>query len=233
MGTPEPRQSRAGIAFIDAVTGDPAAEAAIERARTKLRRFAIATEPVRACRAIIDAALASLMSELMQSDSASVAERAEAIRLMVDVVQGAFDDSDDALHARGFTPPGHSIEAWEHLARIVEREPSQMTFAEIFEWAIAWSDREKLRARISSSNDKIVKAGGPKLQKEALAVALLVQHPDWTNSKIADAVGCARTSLNRWPRFKLARAALQSGRPNLPRGQKDDETGDIEAWDDE
>jgi hypothetical protein len=39
------------------------------------------------------------------------------------------------------------------------------------------------------------------LPLEAKALALLVQHPDWTDTRIAKEVPCSRTSLYRWPRY--------------------------------
>ncbi|MFG0242999.1 MAG: hypothetical protein ACF8R9_09455 [Phycisphaerales bacterium JB054] len=227
MSTPEPSRPRAGIAFIDAVAGDPAAEAALDRAREALRRFSATAGFANYSCEVVAEVVRVLTTALGEAE----AEKAEALRLMADLIRGALDDANAQLRERGFDPPGRDLAAWERLARIVEREPSSMTLAEIFDWAIAWSDREQLRARIAASNARVVKTGGPRLQKEALAVALLVQHPEWTNSQIAEAVGCARTSLNRWPRFVLARAALRSDRAGLPRGCKDE--GDLEAWDDE
>lgn len=245
MSTPDPSRTRAGIAFIDAVTGDPAAEAALERAGDRLRLFAKATEPLRTrhaivakateplrtCHAIVAKAMEAMTAELDRLLREADAERAEALRLVEEITRGALDDANAQLSERGFEPPGLDLEKWERLARMVEREPSNMTLGEIFDWAIAWGDREKLRTRIAASNARVVKTGGPRLQKEAMAVAFLVQHPEWTNGQIAEAVGCARTSLNRWERFRVARAALRSNRAGLPRGSKKE--GDLEAWDDE
>ncbi|MGD0786128.1 MAG: hypothetical protein ABR969_09995 [Sedimentisphaerales bacterium] len=70
------------------------------------------------------------------------------------------------------------------------------------------------------------------LTGEALALAMLVQHPDWSDTKIAKAVGVSRTTLYDWPKFKKAKEALKQGKNDIPRGSKNGETGDIEAWDD-
>jgi hypothetical protein len=68
------------------------------------------------------------------------------------------------------------------------------------------------------------------LTGEALALAMLVEHPDWSDTKIAKAVGVNRTTLYDWPNFKKAKEALKQGKKELPRGSKNGETGDMEAW---
>ena len=74
----------------------------------------------------------------------------------------------------------------------------------------------------------------PRLGKEAIAVATLMEHRDWTNQEVADEVGCHVKSLSSaaWGKFRAARNALASGRANLPTGTKDKGTGDLEAWKD-
>jgi hypothetical protein len=69
------------------------------------------------------------------------------------------------------------------------------------------------------------------LTGEALALAMLVEHPDWPDTKIAKAVGVSRTTLYDWPAFKKAKEALKQGKDDLPNGSKDGETSDMEAWD--
>ena len=78
------------------------------------------------------------------------------------------------------------------------------------------------------------KAGGRKtedvLTGEAKALAILVEHPEWTDKKIAEAIGVSRTTLYDWSKFKKAKEALNQGKNRFPHGSKDGETGDIEAW---
>ena len=69
------------------------------------------------------------------------------------------------------------------------------------------------------------------LSGEALAVALLVQNPKWSNTRIAAACGCNRTTLNTWPKFMAAREMQKRNKDAIPRGRKDAKTGDLEAWD--
>jgi hypothetical protein len=52
------------------------------------------------------------------------------------------------LVAHGFDSP-EGLEDWGRLARLVEKDPRPMTLAEIYEWAIAWAQREALRYRIA------------------------------------------------------------------------------------
>jgi len=69
-----------------------------------------------------------------------------------------------------------------------------------------------------------------KLSAQAKALAILVEHPEWTDTRIAKAVPCSRTTLYRWPRFREARAAMKVGRASMSRGSK--YTGEnVESWD--
>lgn len=78
----------------------------------------------------------------------------------------------------------------------------------------------------------IKRVAKPKLSKEAIALATLVDHPEWTNQQVANAVGCHVKTLSskQWRKFKAARGTLAYGRANMPSGSKDNETGDVEAW---
>ena len=69
------------------------------------------------------------------------------------------------------------------------------------------------------------------LTGEPLALGMLLKHPDWPDTKIATAIGVSRTTLYDWPNFKKAKEALKQGKNNLPKGSKNGETGDMEAWD--
>jgi hypothetical protein len=71
---------------------------------------------------------------------------------------------------------------------------------------------------------------GVSISGEAKALALLVQHPEWTDSQIAKAVGVNRTTLYEWHKFKAAKKARKSGRQETPEGSKDGETGQVESW---
>ncbi len=70
------------------------------------------------------------------------------------------------------------------------------------------------------------------LGKEARALALLMDHPEWTDAEIARNVPCNRTSIYRFGKYMEARELLEKGRMEKPRGSKSKD-GDVEAWDDE
>ena len=64
----------------------------------------------------------------------------------------------------------------------------------------------------------------------AKALALLVQHGDWDDTKIAKHVPCARTTLYDWPQYVAAREVQKKNKKRFPQGSKDGETKNIEAW---
>jgi hypothetical protein len=66
--------------------------------------------------------------------------------------------------------------------------------------------------------------------KKARAIALLSEHPDWSNKKIAAQVPCNAKVLSQDPKFRAARRAVKKlGKAELPRGSKGDE-GTMEAY---
>jgi hypothetical protein len=68
--------------------------------------------------------------------------------------------------------------------------------------------------------------------KEALALAVLADHPDWPDTEIAKKAGCNRTTLYTFKKFMAAKKILRAGRSNLPQGSKFPNEG-MEAWDNE
>jgi len=71
------------------------------------------------------------------------------------------------------------------------------------------------------------------MSNKAKALAALIDHPDWTDEQIAQAVGCHVKSLYRWEDYVSARKLMRRGRGNMPRGSKDPETKAVDAWDDD
>ena len=67
---------------------------------------------------------------------------------------------------------------------------------------------------VSARDFKEETVGGVKLRakKEAMALMVLQEHPDWKDIQIAAAVGCDRASLYRMKRYKAARQILKEGR---------------------
>jgi hypothetical protein len=57
---------------------------------------------------------------------------------------------------------------------------------------------------------------GKRLSKEEAALALLVQHPEWSDDQICHAVGTTEKAMKRWSTYKYARIAqthYKNGRP--------------------
>ena len=95
---------------------------------------------------------------------------------------------------------------------------------------------DRLRQQISSGQLKeawlagATEGGGS--PKESRAMALLIEHPEWSNTKIAKEAGCSRPSLYRMSRFMAARQTQRAGRSAAaPRGSKYE--GRVEAHGDE
>ncbi|MBX3356339.1 MAG: hypothetical protein KF724_11655 [Phycisphaeraceae bacterium] len=128
----EPHRSSAGAAFARALETDPATRAAWERASARLRVVAEIWARIR---------------------TASADEREHAAREFAEAMQEALRTSGDDLGAAGFEPP-RSIEEWEHLARIVEMpfktiRAGNFTYADVHAVAMAWIDRQKMKARLT------------------------------------------------------------------------------------
>ena len=95
----------------------------------------------------------------------------------------------------------------------------------------------RLRQREPSSTAPLPSPKPPKknikdqVKKMDLALAVLAQHPEWSDTRIAIEVGCNRTSLYRWNKFMIVREIIKSNKNKYPQGSKDGKTGAIEAWD--
>jgi hypothetical protein len=57
---------------------------------------------------------------------------------------------------------------------------------------------------------------GERISKEAMALAALADHPDWSDERIAEMAGCSRSSLYRMPRYMMARQMLHGTRRRYP-----------------
>jgi AraC-like DNA-binding protein len=64
----------------------------------------------------------------------------------------------------------------------------------------------------------------PKLSKRAVAMALLIQNPEWSDSDIAKAAGCSRAYLYQIPQYVAAREAMKGGRDKYGERQHDAES---------
>jgi hypothetical protein len=69
-----------------------------------------------------------------------------------------------------------------------------------------------------------------KIGAEARALAILVKHPEWNDTRIAKEAKVNRTQLYRYPRYQAARASVKdAGKADLPKGHKTQD-GDLEAY---
>lgn len=59
-----------------------------------------------------------------------------------------------------------------------------------------------------------------KLTKDDLALAILSQHPDWTDAAIADYIGVHRSTVSRMKGFQRVRAAQREDRDSIRRGHR-------------
>lgn len=91
-----------------------------------------------------------------------------------------------------------------------------------------WDKRTQIAAN-KSGEEKI-----PELSKEVKALAILIKHPSWSDTKIAKEVGINRTSLYKMGNFMRVREfQKKEGKKNIPHGSKSEKTGRMEAWDEE
>lgn len=70
---------------------------------------------------------------------------------------------------------------------------------------------------------------GIKISKASLALAMLIEHPTYTDIQIAALVGCSRQNLYMCQRYRLARRTLKSQRFNRGTGFVDCRTGGLEV----
>jgi AraC-like DNA-binding protein len=137
-----------------------------------------------------------------------------------------------------------AVEAW-HSDHSAKRLPTQPIIQDTFTRAMfavssianGFAHRQLYPEPPTAQGEEIgpkdpgVQTSGEKtaLSKKAMALAALQDHPDWTDAKIADAAGCSRTTLYRWPDYKMARELLESAKATRPRGTKTKD-GRVEAW---
>lgn len=140
--------------------------------------------------------------------------------------EGIQDGSWDAM-LTSFTvtdkkPAGDSKIVWAGLLEMME-EANRVSKALPFH--IDEDDRN-LRA---AAKGKTAATDKMSLSKEARAIAALMDHPEWTDKRIAEAAGCSRQSLYEMPHFVMAKEILKKGKKGVPKGTKD-RHGNVEAW---
>jgi DNA-binding transcriptional regulator YiaG len=173
------------------------------------------------------------------------------------LLEGAGRDVEKALKLGAFNRPEHTIlhtQVEQALSQKNEINPYISAWSEIVLWLkykkppfptdvkedfptnceivakAILDEAEAIEQPETARSDDAEKKNEP--TGEPLALAMLVKHPDWSDTKIAKYIGVSRTTLYDWPNFKKAKDALKQGKTDLPRGSKNAETGDIEAWED-
>lgn len=81
-----------------------------------------------------------------------------------------------------------------------------------------------------SSNERPV--SNPNDDLESRAIALFFAHPAWTVDDLAANLGCHKRSLakSRCPRLAAVREAAKAAKEELPRGRRDADSGEFDAW---
>ena len=101
--------------------------------------------------------------------------------------------------------------------------------ADLAPWLNAMREIEgEIRVLLQVEDQKPAKGDYPKASVEQRALAVLVNHPDWTVKQIAADVDTSREYLSskHCPKFKAARAAIHAN--SIPAGTKT-KTGEMEA----
>jgi hypothetical protein len=70
----------------------------------------------------------------------------------------------------------------------------------------------------SPGGDQLPSDASPRPKPKSLALALKVEHPDWSVTRIAKESGCSRTGLYRHETFKKMNEVLKLGKQERPRG---------------
>jgi hypothetical protein len=106
----------------------------------------------------------------------------------------------------------------------IEQRLEKMTWDEIlvYVWDAVKAVNEAIQPKAETAKN---------VSAEANAIAILIDNPEWSNTRIAKEAGIYRTTLYDFPKFMEARRLQkEEGKKSLPGGSKDGETGTMEAW---
>ncbi len=131
----------------------------------------------------------------------------------VDAIKQAMEEADGKLAEAGLDSPGMRLSAWEHLARVVEKEPGPLTIREIYEEAMVWCDRERAKAKIRES---VVRERGGDWSEPAT-------HKTWENR-----FGVKERALRIWHKEKGFRMVKVPNKRGLWRVHQDEPA--YQAW---
>jgi hypothetical protein len=174
------RAIRAGKAFLAAIADDPQAQRSLARAKQRLRLFAEGIQAIGANHRQAMEKLEQFFAAFSRIARSMDFEPSELVKAELDELRGkqrqAFlelaekiQESQNQMKAdlisHGFDPP-EGLEDWGRLARLAEKEPGPMTLAEIYEWAIAWAQREVLRHKIARGETPIQAGDKPTVRAD-------------------------------------------------------------------
>ncbi len=169
------RPIRTGEAYLAAIADDPQAQRCLTQVLAKLRMLAQdirkfgrsqreALDLLYRVLTDVDTDFRAASAEPQQAVLSELAElRAEQQRVFAEMareIESSQGTVEADLTAHGFESPGNDLQAWEDLARLVEKEPGPLTLEEVYRWAIAWAKREVLRIQIARGKLPI-QAGNP------------------------------------------------------------------------
>ena len=191
---------------------NPRLVAGLERAQRLLRAFGAVLaqcSPLPSAMPTFEDTFDAAESPFVAAESIA-AERRQALREFRGAARELMAEVDADLRREGFTPPGANLDAWIKLARIIQVDPSDLTVSEIYEEALAWAERirvkERIRNRITSHGDRRAEgeSGG---NAQGVAVAnhsfAFRGHLDWENWGLG--LDCA----GRWHLFHFSRQSGQ------------------------
>jgi hypothetical protein len=134
MADPTAKGLKAGEAYLRAIENDPDSKAALMRARMELQ-------------AVANAMNSPEFREALEADRRAWQEWLDALRTNL-------ESAGDELEAQHLPRPA-TLEDWQVLGRIVEIPEEYLqtggwTAREIFERALAWAERQKIRAKLTA-----------------------------------------------------------------------------------
>jgi hypothetical protein len=146
---------RAGKEFLGLLEDDPEAVVELARTQKKLKAFAAAIEAV---------------MSLPEYQAINEIER-KGLQEMAESLRAASEATANELAARHFPRP-RSLDDWEHIALIAEVPMEKVlsgkwTIREIRACALAWADRQTIKARLSGAGER---AGELEIAQEGASV---------------------------------------------------------------
>ena len=132
-----------------------------------------------------------------------------------------------------------AIKMWD---RVSPHRPTQSQVDRLIAYLKAWQAKRagQLRSVDPAAGEDVatstkVSETDVSMSPETRAIALLSEHRDWTNEQIAKEIKVHPKTLSskNWSMFRNAKKMLKDeGMADIPRGWKNNATGEIDAYDD-